>query len=166
MRTRATTTEATRSPRNASARNAAPRVKRGARTTGRGRSVSRRATASFIVCGRFEGSFSQNFASTSSTAGGRSGRSRVTGGSAATTPVRLSDEAQRLASIEVEPLGRRRLERGAARAVDGQQVLVDAEREHLKAVLRGVGGHRTKAASVLGISRQVLWEKLKDYGLE
>jgi DNA-binding NtrC family response regulator len=47
-----------------------------------------------------------------------------------------------------------------------REVLVEAEREHLKAVLRGVGGHRTKAASVLGISRKVLWEKLKDYGIE
>ena len=47
-----------------------------------------------------------------------------------------------------------------------REVLVDAEREHLRAVLRGVGGHRTKAASVLGISRKVLWEKLKDYGIE
>ena len=47
-----------------------------------------------------------------------------------------------------------------------REVLVDAEREHCKAVLRAVGGHRTKAASVLGISRKVLWEKLKDYGIE
>jgi DNA-binding NtrC family response regulator len=47
-----------------------------------------------------------------------------------------------------------------------REVLVDAERDHLRAVLRGVGGHRTKAASVLGISRKVLWEKLKDYGIE
>jgi DNA-binding NtrC family response regulator len=47
-----------------------------------------------------------------------------------------------------------------------REVLVEAEREHLKTVLRGVGGHRTKAASVLGISRKVLWEKLKDYGIE
>ena len=47
-----------------------------------------------------------------------------------------------------------------------REVLVEAEREHLKIVLRGVGGHRTKAASVLGISRKVLWEKLKDYGIE
>ncbi|MBL8727846.1 MAG: sigma-54-dependent Fis family transcriptional regulator [Planctomycetes bacterium] len=47
-----------------------------------------------------------------------------------------------------------------------REVLVEAEREHLKVVLRGVGGHRTKAASVLGISRKVLWEKLKDYGIE
>jgi two-component system response regulator HydG len=47
-----------------------------------------------------------------------------------------------------------------------REVLVDAEREHLQSVLRGVGGHRTKAASVLGISRKVLWEKLRDYGIE
>jgi DNA-binding NtrC family response regulator len=45
-------------------------------------------------------------------------------------------------------------------------VLVEAEREHLRTVLKAVGGHRTKAASVLGISRKVLWEKLKDYGIE
>lgn len=45
-------------------------------------------------------------------------------------------------------------------------VQVDAERVHLELVLRAVGGHRTKAASVLGISRKVLWEKLKDYGIE
>ena len=47
-----------------------------------------------------------------------------------------------------------------------REVQVEAERAHLKAVLRAVGGHRTKAASVLGISRKVLWEKLKDYGIE
>ena len=47
-----------------------------------------------------------------------------------------------------------------------REVLVDTERVHLKSVLKAVGGHRTKAASVLGISRKVLWEKLKDYGIE
>ncbi|MCA8950553.1 MAG: sigma-54-dependent Fis family transcriptional regulator [Planctomycetes bacterium] len=47
-----------------------------------------------------------------------------------------------------------------------REVLVEAERKHLEAVLRAVGGHRTKAASVLGISRKVLWEKLRDYGIE
>jgi len=47
-----------------------------------------------------------------------------------------------------------------------REVMVEAERKHLEVVLRGVGGHRTKAASVLGISRKVLWEKLKDYGIE
>ncbi|MCR9247073.1 MAG: sigma-54 dependent transcriptional regulator [bacterium] len=47
-----------------------------------------------------------------------------------------------------------------------REVLVEVERKHLEVVLRGVGGHRTKAASVLGISRKVLWEKLRDYGIE
>jgi transcriptional regulator with PAS, ATPase and Fis domain len=47
-----------------------------------------------------------------------------------------------------------------------REVMVEAERDHLKHVLKAVGGHRTKAASVLGISRKVLWEKLKDYGIE
>ena len=47
-----------------------------------------------------------------------------------------------------------------------REVMVNAEREHLKVVLKAVGGHRTKAASVLGISRKVLWEKLRDYGIE
>ena len=47
-----------------------------------------------------------------------------------------------------------------------REVLVETEREHLKHVLRAVGGHRSKAASVLGISRKVLWEKLRDYGIE
>ncbi len=47
-----------------------------------------------------------------------------------------------------------------------REIMVNAEREHLKVVLKAVGGHRTKAASVLGISRKVLWEKLRDYGIE
>ncbi|MCA8943833.1 MAG: sigma-54-dependent Fis family transcriptional regulator [Planctomycetes bacterium] len=47
-----------------------------------------------------------------------------------------------------------------------REVLVDAERRHIETVLHAMGGHRTKAASALGISRKVLWEKLKDYGIE
>jgi DNA-binding NtrC family response regulator len=47
-----------------------------------------------------------------------------------------------------------------------REVMVTAERKHIETVLKSVGGHRTKAASVLGISRKVLWEKLKDYGIE
>ncbi len=47
-----------------------------------------------------------------------------------------------------------------------REVMVEAERAHLRKVLKSLGGHRTKAASVLGISRKVLWEKLKDYGIE
>jgi DNA-binding NtrC family response regulator len=47
-----------------------------------------------------------------------------------------------------------------------REVLTDSERKHIRHVLKAVGGHRTKAASVLGISRKVLWEKLKDYGID
>jgi DNA-binding NtrC family response regulator len=47
-----------------------------------------------------------------------------------------------------------------------REVITEAERSHIKRVLQAVGGHRTKAASVLGISRKVLWEKLKDYAIE
>ena len=47
-----------------------------------------------------------------------------------------------------------------------REVLVNVERRHIETVLRSVGGHRTKAASMLGISRKVLWEKLKDYSIE
>ncbi len=47
-----------------------------------------------------------------------------------------------------------------------REVMTKAERKHLEKVLRAVGGHRSKAASVLGISRKVLWEKLKDYSIE
>jgi DNA-binding NtrC family response regulator len=46
-----------------------------------------------------------------------------------------------------------------------REVLVEAERRHLESTLKSVGGHRTKAAAVLGISRKVLWEKLRDYGI-
>jgi transcriptional regulator with PAS, ATPase and Fis domain len=61
---------------------------------------------------------------------------------------------------------------GAQAAAPGQEtrslreVLVEAEKAHLKLVLAAQGGHRTNAARVLGISRKVLWEKLKDYGIE
>ena len=47
-----------------------------------------------------------------------------------------------------------------------REIVTNAEREHLEKVLRAVGGHRSKAASILGISRKVLWEKLKDYVIE
>ena len=47
-----------------------------------------------------------------------------------------------------------------------KEVLVEAEREHVQLVLAAHGGHRTNAAKTLGISRKVLWEKLKDYGIE
>jgi transcriptional regulator of acetoin/glycerol metabolism len=32
-------------------------------------------------------------------------------------------------------------------------------------VLRSVGGHRDKAASILGITRSTLWRKINKFGL-
>jgi DNA-binding NtrC family response regulator len=45
-------------------------------------------------------------------------------------------------------------------------VLEEAERDHLKRVLGKTGGHRAQAAKLLGISRKVLWEKLRNHGLD
>ena len=47
-----------------------------------------------------------------------------------------------------------------------KEVVEDAEKEHLKQVLKLTRGHRAQAAKSLGISRKNLWEKLRDYGLE
>jgi len=44
-------------------------------------------------------------------------------------------------------------------------VLKQAERAHLTLALQLTGGHRTQCAELLGISRKVLWEKLRDHGL-
>jgi DNA-binding NtrC family response regulator len=43
--------------------------------------------------------------------------------------------------------------------------LEDVERAHIAKVIKQVGGSRTRAAAVLGISRSTLWEKGKRYGL-
>ena len=44
-------------------------------------------------------------------------------------------------------------------------VVREAERQHLVRALEATGGHRSQAADLLGISRKVLWEKLRDHGL-
>ncbi len=44
-------------------------------------------------------------------------------------------------------------------------VVREAERRHLERALEATGGHRSQAADLLGISRKVLWEKLRDHGL-
>jgi DNA-binding NtrC family response regulator len=46
-----------------------------------------------------------------------------------------------------------------------KEVVEDAEKEHLKNVLKLTRGHRAQAAKLLGITRKNLWEKLRDYGL-
>jgi len=47
-----------------------------------------------------------------------------------------------------------------------KEVVEDAEKEHIKHVLKLTRGHRAQAAKSLGISRKNLWEKLRDYGME
>lgn len=46
-----------------------------------------------------------------------------------------------------------------------RDVVRESERRHLERALEVTGGHRSQAAELLGISRKVLWEKLKDHGL-
>jgi DNA-binding NtrC family response regulator len=47
-----------------------------------------------------------------------------------------------------------------------RQVVAASEKTHIRNVLNTTGGNRTKAASVLGISRKSLWEKMKAHGLK
>ncbi|MDE0892092.1 MAG: hypothetical protein OSB14_07895, partial [Planctomycetota bacterium] len=44
-------------------------------------------------------------------------------------------------------------------------VVREAERRHLERALEATGGHRSQTADLLGISRKVLWEKLRDHDL-
>jgi transcriptional regulator with PAS, ATPase and Fis domain len=45
------------------------------------------------------------------------------------------------------------------------QSLEEMERIHIAKVLASVGGHRDKAASILGITRSTLWRKINKFGL-
>ncbi|MEZ5977153.1 MAG: sigma-54 dependent transcriptional regulator [Planctomycetota bacterium] len=47
-----------------------------------------------------------------------------------------------------------------------REVMKEAERDHIANALEQTGGHRTQCAALLGISRKVLWEKLKEHDLE
>ena len=47
-----------------------------------------------------------------------------------------------------------------------REVLRETEIAHIRAALEQTGGHRTHTAKVLGISRKVLWEKLRDFEIE
>ena len=47
-----------------------------------------------------------------------------------------------------------------------REVLREYEIAHIKRALELSGGHRTQTAELLGISRKVLWEKLRDFGID
>ena len=46
-----------------------------------------------------------------------------------------------------------------------RDVLREVESAHILRALEACGGHRSQTAELLGISRQVLWEKMRDLGL-
>jgi DNA-binding NtrC family response regulator len=60
--------------------------------------------------------------------------------------------------------------RGATEVADRveplRELLHRTEAEHLRRALESTGGHRMQTAELLGISRKVLWEKLKEHGLD
>ncbi|MCP3914181.1 MAG: sigma-54-dependent Fis family transcriptional regulator [bacterium] len=60
--------------------------------------------------------------------------------------------------------------RGATEVPDAvrpiREVAREAEIAHIRHVLELTGGHRSQTAELLGISRKVLWEKCRDYGIE
>jgi transcriptional regulator with PAS, ATPase and Fis domain len=47
-----------------------------------------------------------------------------------------------------------------------REVIEDAESAHIREVLSVTGNHRAQAASLLGISRKNLWEKMRLYGID
>ncbi len=47
-----------------------------------------------------------------------------------------------------------------------KDVIAEAERLHIKGVLKSSSGHRARSAEILGISRKSLWEKMKEHDLE
>ena len=47
-----------------------------------------------------------------------------------------------------------------------RDVLKEAERVHVIRAIELTGGHRSQAAELLGISRKVLWEKMRDHDID
>jgi DNA-binding NtrC family response regulator len=59
--------------------------------------------------------------------------------------------------------------RGAIEVSDAvrplREVLKEHEKAHIERALEKTGGHRSQTADMLGISRKVLWEKMRDLGI-
>src|SRR5688572_4764774 len=81
--------------------------------------------------------------------------------------VALACESRELAVEDLVPLDTRW--RGAAAPAgqvrDLREVLREAEVAHIERALAATGGHRSQTAELLGISRKVLWEKMRDCGI-
>lgn len=54
----------------------------------------------------------------------------------------------------------------ASQSLSLSEISTRAEKEHIPRVLKIIGGNKTRAAELLGISRKTLWEKLNAYGIE
>jgi len=81
--------------------------------------------------------------------------------------VALAGSKAELASEDLLPLDPRW--RGAAEVQSEvrplREVVREAEVAHIERALAATGGHRSQTAELLGISRKVLWEKLRDFGI-
>lgn len=82
--------------------------------------------------------------------------------------IALAGTNKELAADDMLPLDKRW--RGATEIQDEilplREVLRSHEVEHITRALEMTGGHRTQTADALGISRKVLWEKMRDMGIE
>ena len=82
--------------------------------------------------------------------------------------IALAGPGRELAAEDLLPLDPRW--RGATEVGDEvrplREVLREAEIAHLERALEATGGHRTQTAELLGISRKVLWEKMRDHEIE
>jgi DNA-binding NtrC family response regulator len=82
--------------------------------------------------------------------------------------IALAGDRSELAAEDLIPLDARW--RGAAEPPEKvrplREVLREHEVAHIEHALRQTGGHRSQTAELLGISRKVLWEKIRDFGIE
>jgi len=82
--------------------------------------------------------------------------------------IALAGERSELSAEDLIPLDTRW--RGAAEPPEKvrplREVLREREVEHIGKALSLTGGHRSQTADLLGISRKVLWEKIRDFGIE
>ncbi len=81
--------------------------------------------------------------------------------------IALAGSNTELALADLVPLDPRW--RGATEVTTGVRPLRDVLRElelvHIVRALEACGGHRSQTADMLGISRKVLWEKMRDLGI-